>query len=79
MAFFGNFLTNPQDFHKSTVKFHEIFWPLPKIFLRPLPPENTVGRAHVWLNVWWGAGLFNEKENLDNDIICLSLSDMIWT
>jgi len=25
MAFFGNFLTNPRDFHKSAVKFHEIF------------------------------------------------------
>jgi hypothetical protein len=24
-AFFGNFLTNPRDFHKSAVKFHEIF------------------------------------------------------
>jgi hypothetical protein len=25
MAFFANFLTNPRDFHKSAVKFHEIF------------------------------------------------------
>jgi hypothetical protein len=24
MSFFGNFLTNPRDFHKSAVKFHEI-------------------------------------------------------
>jgi hypothetical protein len=25
MAFFGKFLTNPRDFHKSAVKIHEIF------------------------------------------------------
>jgi hypothetical protein len=25
IAFFGNILTNPPDFHKSAVKFHEIF------------------------------------------------------
>ncbi len=25
MAFFGNFFTNPPDFHKSAVKFHDIF------------------------------------------------------
>jgi hypothetical protein len=25
IAFFGNFLTNPPDFHKSAVKFHENF------------------------------------------------------
>jgi hypothetical protein len=24
MSFFGNFLTNPQDFHKSAIKFYEI-------------------------------------------------------
>jgi hypothetical protein len=24
MAFLGKFLTNPQDFHKYAVKFHEI-------------------------------------------------------
>jgi hypothetical protein len=24
MSFFGKFLTNPRDFHKSAVKFHEI-------------------------------------------------------
>jgi hypothetical protein len=32
-AFWGHFLTNPPDFHKSAVKFHEIFWPP-----RPRPP-----------------------------------------
>jgi hypothetical protein len=26
MSFFGNFLTNPRDFHKSALKFHEILW-----------------------------------------------------
>jgi hypothetical protein len=25
MALFGNFLTNPGDFQKSAVKFHDIF------------------------------------------------------
>jgi hypothetical protein len=25
IAFFGNFLTNPPDFYKSSVKFHEMF------------------------------------------------------
>ncbi len=33
MSFFGNFLTNPQDFHKSAVKFHDILWP-------PPPPQG---------------------------------------
>jgi hypothetical protein len=50
MSFFGNFLTNPRDFHKSAVKFHEILLPPPptKIFLRPLPPTpNIFGRDHV--------------------------------
>ncbi len=32
MAFFENLLTNPRDFHKSAVKFHEI--------LNPPPPLN---------------------------------------
>ncbi len=32
------FLANPRDFHKSAVKFHEIFDPLPPLrFFRPLP------------------------------------------
>ncbi len=41
IAFFGNFLTNPPDFHKSAVKFHEIIWPPPlKFSLDPSPPPR---------------------------------------
>jgi hypothetical protein len=54
MAFFGNFLTNPRDFHKSAVKFHEIFCPPLKFSLDPSPPPPKIfGRAHVsaFLNI----------------------------
>jgi hypothetical protein len=43
MAFFGNFLTNPQDFHKSAVKFNKIFDP-------PLPPPGPPPKINYQLN-----------------------------
>jgi hypothetical protein len=55
ISFFGNFLTNPRDFHKSAVKFHEILLPPPhpppKIFLRPLPLPKIFGRDYVWTSL----------------------------
>ncbi len=46
MSFFGNFLTNPWDFHKSAVKFHEIFWPSPLKF--SLDPSSRPPPQDFW-------------------------------
>jgi hypothetical protein len=52
MAFFGIFLANPQDFHKFAVKFHEIFLPPPKFFLRPLPPKFLAGLMYATIAIF---------------------------
>ncbi len=71
----GKFLTNPQDFHKSDVNFHEILWPPTpsplKFSLNPSPLPKIFGRDHVWKDLFFGGVLYpklNRKEKLKNNL-----------